>query len=57
MNQSLINGAKAALKNAEDWLAMIREYPDDAKWINKCTAQAMKCKDRAEAYLKSAGIK
>lgn len=56
MNQSLINGAKAALKNAEDWLAMIPSYPDDDAWFIKCMTQAEKCKDRAETYLKSAGI-
>lgn len=55
-NPHLINGAKAALKNAEGWLAMIPDYPGDDKWFAKCMAGAAKCKERAEAYLKSAGI-
>lgn len=56
MSQHLINGAKAALKNAEEWLAMIPSYPDDDAWFIKCYSQAEKCKARAEAYLKSAGV-
>ena len=56
MSQHLINGAKAALKNAEEWLDMIPSYPNDDAWKNKCVSAAAKCKDRAETYLKSAGI-
>jgi len=56
MRHHLINGAKAALKNAEEWLEMIPAYPDDDKWFEKCVTQAAKCKDRAAAYLQSAGV-
>jgi hypothetical protein len=56
MSQHMIEGAKMALKNAEEWLAMIPDYPDDDAWFIKCMAQAEKCKARAETYLKSAGI-
>jgi hypothetical protein len=56
MSQHLINGAKLAINNAEEWLAMIKLYPNDDAWFLKCYSNAEKCSRRAEDYLKSAGV-